>query len=241
MTRRSGKTAPKLLQDLLESDPTKSHVPIHDPAPIYEGGPGRSIAPKGVCKHDYTTKLGQSKLPPLDLRPDGSTVHKVAAVCKRCRLHLEVRVDYSQATDPCPNSTHPLHHFQPVPGLDTRSVKELAYGWKCSATGCQALLSISFKPLRFTEANRLMIMDEAKLKARYQYLMETDPAREGMRPATPMDALYRLRRYIKDALKPENQRRTFAAHNKRFQEAFGEQGQDCAELLDGLGFKYAVS
>lgn len=56
-----------------------------------------------------------------------------------------------------------------------------------------------------------------------------------------MDALARLRRYIKDSLNPQRDRRQFPANNKRFQEAFGMNGQDCSELLERLGFKYAVS
>lgn len=56
-----------------------------------------------------------------------------------------------------------------------------------------------------------------------------------------MDTLQRLRRYIKDSLNPQHTKRVFPSNNKRFQEAFGINGQDCAELLQRLGFKYAVS
>ena len=56
-----------------------------------------------------------------------------------------------------------------------------------------------------------------------------------------MEALTRLRRYNHDSLKPEHDKRQFPAYNKRFQEAFGINGQDCYELLTRLGFKYVVS
>ena len=50
----------------------------------------------------------------------------------------------------------------------------------------------------------------------------------------------RLRRYIIDCLNPEQTRREFKAHNKKFQEAFGVHGQDGHELLQKLGFQFIV-
>lgn len=80
-----------------------------------------------------------------------------------------------------------------------------------------------------------------RLQGRYEELLRADPEREGMRQATDMEALARLRRYVNDSLDPKHTKRQFPANNKRFQEAFGLQGQDCHELFELLGFKYAVS
>jgi ubiquitin carboxyl-terminal hydrolase 25 len=79
------------------------------------------------------------------------------------------------------------------------------------------------------------------LKSRYEALFQEDPNREGIRLATPIDPLHRLQKYVRDSLNIQHNRRQFPANNKRFQEAFGLEGQDCADLLRRLGFKYAVS
>ena len=79
-----------------------------------------------------------------------------------------------------------------------------------------------------------------QLKQRFDDVVEEDPEREGIKQATPTDALNRLRKYIKDGLKPEHERRKFPANNKRFMEAFGVHGQDCRGLLERLGFLYGV-
>ena len=71
--------------------------------------------------------------------------------------------------------------------------------------------------------------------------MQQDPTREGIRQATPVEALTRLRKYIRDALNTEHDKRVFPANNKRFMEAYGVHGQDCRELLERLGFEYNVS
>ena len=82
--------------------------------------------------------------------------------------------------------------------------------------------------------------DTSKLRARFDAVVQEDPEREGIRLATPVDALTRLRRYIKDALNPEHDKRVFPGNNKRFMEAYGLHGGDCRDLLQRLGFRYNV-
>jgi hypothetical protein len=53
--------------------------------------------------------------------------------------------------------------------------------------------------------------------------------------------LTRLRKYIRDALNTEHDKRVFPANNKRFMEAYGVHGQDCRDLLERLGFEFDVS
>jgi ubiquitin carboxyl-terminal hydrolase 25/28 len=71
-------------------------------------------------------------------------------------------------------------------------------------------------------------------------VVQDEPEREGIRLATPVDALTRLRRYIKDALNPDHDKRVFPSNNKRFMEAYGLHGRDCRDLLQRLGFRYNV-
>jgi ubiquitin carboxyl-terminal hydrolase 25/28 len=236
-----GKTAPKLLADFLQFDPQKNIggniLTIHPP-PV---GEGQAPTPhRDACKHEYTVKSTQSVAPPLDARPEPSSNYKLAVVCKKCRLHVDIRLNYQQATEPCPTSENQLHHFQRADGLDDTSHAHIRYGWQCSNATCQALLTTTFKLPRISAADRNLLTDTSKLRARFDAVVQDGPEREGIRLATPVDALTRLRRYIKDALKPEHDRREFPANNKRFMEAYGLHGQDCRDLLQRLGFRYNV-
>ncbi|KAI7287681.1 cysteine proteinase [Hortaea werneckii] len=242
-THRSGpgKTAPKLLQDFLAFDPLRTGqsgtvLANHNP-PV---GEGQQLAkPIGSCQHEYTTKHKQSVLPPLDLRPDGTTKFRLAAVCKKCRIHADVHLDYKGATDPCPNSSYPLHHFQRLTSVDEVGQSRIKYGWQCSAPQCQAILEVSYRQARIYDQEKDLLINTEYLKRRYEAVVQQDPSREGIRQATPMEALSRLRKYTRDALDPRHDRRSFPANNKRFMEAFGPYGQDCRPLLERLGFKYA--
>jgi len=238
-----GKTAPKIFQDFLVFDPLNSGpnasvLPDHTPP----AGEGPLLAPRiGSCKHEYTTKTNQSVPPPLDQRPDGATKYKLATVCKKCRIHADVKVDYTRASNSCPNAECPLHHFQRLKAADEIGVARLKYVWQCSEPQCQAVLEVVYRQARIPdkEAKDTLINTE-NLKRRYEAVVRSDPSREGIRQATPMDALSRLRKYTKDALNPAHDRPSFPANNKRFMEAFGVYGQDCKVLLERLGFKYAV-
>ena len=235
-----GKLAPKLHQDFLVFDPVKG-VPsvLADFTPPH--GEGAQLAPPiGSCKHEYVTKASQSVPPPLDLRQQDTEIYTLAAVCKKCRLHADVRIDYSRATNPCPTSDHPLHHFQRVSQYDRKKIDRIQYAWQCSEEECQASLFIIYRKSRLDDEEMHLLQDPELLKSRYDALLKDDPAREGIKLATPMDALSRLRRYIKDSLLPQHSKRQIPANNKRFQEAYGINGEDCGELLEWLGFKYAV-
>lgn len=238
-----GKTSPKLQNDFLLFDPihcSPSSNYLADFTPPV--GEGRQLAPDiGSCKHEYTTKRSQSVLPPLDLRPDGGDEYKLAMVCKKCRIHADVHIAFPSATNPCPNSDYELHHFRRVPSDDARAAERIVYGWECSAPECRARLRISFRLPRLQPAERDLLTNTELLKQRYEAVMKDDPTREGVRQATPMDALNRLRRYVKDSLAAEHSKRAFSANNKRFMEAYGISGRDCYMLLRKLGFTYVVS
>jgi ubiquitin carboxyl-terminal hydrolase 25/28 len=236
-----GKTTPKLLADFLQFDPQKntgSNILTTHPPPV---GEGQAPAPhRDACKHEYTFKSSQSVTPPLDTRPDASSQYKLAVVCKKCRLHVDIQVNYQQATSPCPTSENQLHHFQRADGLDDNGHAHIRYGWQCSSAACQAILTTTFKLPKISAPEKNLLTDTSKLKSRFEAVMADDPEREGIRQASPVDALTRLRKYIKDALNPEHDKRVFPGNNKRFMEAYGVQGRDCRELLQRLGFQYNV-
>lgn len=238
-----GKTAPKLALDFQLFDPLRTAPGrnyLTDFSPLVGDGPQLTPVEHG-CRHEYRTKYSQSVLPPLDLRPDGGTQYKVAVVCKKCRIHADIHIHFAAATNPCPNSLYALHHFQRLPGEDTSSHDRIRYAWLCSAPECGAHLRITFRMPRFSPQHKDLVTDTELLKRRYEAVVQDDPSREGVRQATPMESLSRLRKYIRDSLDPNHTKRTFPANNKRFMEAFGIYGRDCAELLKEFGFRHSVS
>lgn len=237
-----GKTAPKLLHDFLHFDPlnspSNSNYLLEFTPPVGEG-PQLYPAPK-ACKHEYTPKWPQSVAPPLDSRPRGGDQYKIAVICKRCRLHADVHIIYPLGANPCPNEDYPLHHFQRHPPGEHFGLDRIVCAWLCSAAECNAQLKITYRKPRLEPADRDLLTDTEKLRRRYEEVRQDDPDREGIKQATPVDALHRLRRYIKDGMNTEHAKREFPANNKRFMEAFGLNGRDCAALLTRLGFTYSV-
>lgn len=240
-TAGPGKTAPKLHKDFLAFDPkaAKPNVLI-DHAPPQGEGP-QPTPHFTSCKHEYATKSSQSIAPSLDLRSDGNARYKLAVVCQRCRIHADIKIDTSHCPNPCPNSQNPVHHFQPARKHTPPTSSRITYDWQCTVEECHARLSITYRLPRTRDEDKELLTNPNRLKRRYEELIDAEPEREGLRVATDMDALSRLRRYILDSLNPKHTKRQFPANNKRFQEAFGMQGKDCYELFESLGFKYAVS
>lgn len=152
----------------------------------------------------------------------------------------DIQIDHSNSESPCPASSHPLHHFQPVSSLELATADRIRYVWRCSVAECRATLFIHFRKPRLHDNELHALVDPESLKRRYDELVQDNPDREGIRTATPVEALSRLRRYVTDALNPAHTKRQFPSHNKRFQEAFGIDGRDCLKLLMRLGFKYDV-
>ena len=240
-TAGPGTTAPKLLNDFVAFDPLNANpnVLIEHP-PVQGEGPPLAPGP-GACRHEYTTNAYQSVPPPLDLRSDGSTRYKLALVCKRCRIHADIKINYSRSQSACPSSTGPLHHFQQAREHPAPTQKRITYDWQCSVPECQARLVITYRLPRLSKEQLSLLTTTEDLKRRYEELLELDPNREGVRQATAMESLSRMRRYVTDSLDPSHNKRQFPANNKRFQEAFGLEGQDCREIFEQLGFTYGVS
>lgn len=240
-----GKTAPLLYNNFLAFDPVCGRPNVlADFTPPHGEGP-QLAAPLQSCKHEYVTKTEQSVPPPLNLRPDGTTIYKLAAICKKCRMHAEIHIDHAKSTDPCgpgssSGSEHPLHHFQRVDTYDQKTFDRIQYAWQCSVRECLASLFIIYRKPRLDSDDIQLLTNPELLKRRYEEVVQDDPGRDGVKEATPMDALSRMRRYIKDSLVPRESKKQIPANNKRFQEAYGILGRDCEDLLNQLGFKLVV-
>ena len=179
-----GKTAPKLVNDFLRFDPTKADTSASFLTKVTPPvGEGPQLQPDfRSCQHEYTHKTNQIALPPLDSRAHPGGRHRLAVCCKKCRIHADLHVAYHDvATNPCPNSQDPLHHFIRREDVDTTSDQRIQYGWQCSAAKCQAQVTIAYRRPRITEEERKALTDTERLRRAYESMVKDNPAREGLK------------------------------------------------------------
>ena len=249
-----GKTAPRLLEDLLSYDPRTASTSknlLADPAPIWDETqvyvPRR---PKNSCRHQYTIKHLQSVLPLLDTRPEQDTKWRVASVCSTCRCHLTMTIDFGGSSwkiAPCPITNRPLHFFvllsrrepqDPWVSEDIRyGRREREYCFKCTARRCQATLRITVSPARLTAEQISLLTDSRLLVSRYEAAVASDSTRN-FEKANGALVLHRLRIYLRDGLDTKSGKSQFPKKNKSFMVSFGEE---CDEILRSLGFADAVN
>ncbi|KAI9703979.1 MAG: ubiquitin-specific protease ubp2 [Bogoriella megaspora] len=240
-----GKSAPRLLEDLLLYDPRYGHSGTNllaDPSPVYDPNAWKPHLPKNSCRHQYTVNLLQSVIPYLDSRPDEDTKWRVASICQNCRCHLTATIDFEATTNPCPNEQHPVHFFvltsrieSEVPWLSETVAskdRECQYTFQCTARGCSAVLKITLAPPRLSSEAVNRIAGPRQLRARYEAAVASDRSR-GFEEVNGALALNRLRTYLRDGLDTKSNRTQFPKKNKAFMTTFGE---DCDDILMSLGF-----
>ncbi|KAG4418500.1 hypothetical protein IFR04_008394 [Cadophora malorum] len=248
-----GKTAPRLILDLLNYDPKKNYNKnlLVDPAPKWRKGLWDAAHPQ-ACRHSLMRKE-QTRAPVSDdEQPDADTSYSVAAYCNKCRLHFMINVGYERQNDfqiPCRQSDKesPLHHFclqesiigkeyRERFGVDKRDHLIEAHRWGCSASNCPALLEVRISSPRLGKSLVDMIVDKQRLEARGRKEIAREPARyQGMEPVGPVSALWYLRSYLSDAkaAKDSASLKKIAKRNKKFVMAFGNE---CNDLFETLGF-----
>ena len=160
--------------------------------------------------------------------------YEVRAVCRKCRIHLELVIAYDPYSQrPCPNIDYPLHLF-----VYKGVLGPAEFAFDCSSPDCGARLRVHYTEPEISDADLELLIHSDNLKRRYELAVGRDATRHGFLLATPVQTLWKLRRYIRDSLKPDSAGKKIPKANKRFLESFGD---DCAELLTRLGFKYLVS
>lgn len=237
LTPCAGKTAPRLLQDLLSYDPRYEDRArrnlLTTPPPHYDPDAERSAAvPRKNCRHVLLYKEEQSFQ-----EPQPSPVAKVAAYCSRCRFHFDVRVDCRDNGDrnaPCGprNPEYPLHHFQ-----FQRQSGEGTYGFCCSAPRCPADLTIRIAPPRFTDHDVHTLTDRVLLRRRWEAAKALVGDRADGTMARPVDAPDYLNTYLQDSLNPQKGKTRIPLLNRKFLKTFG---RDCDSILKKVGFTSAV-
>ncbi len=253
VSRYQGKTAPRLLEDLLHYDPRfealhGSNILTDFPPPFDESVQRRPTVPKGSCRHVYMVKYPQSRIPPIDVQPDNASIYTVASFCQECRCHLVLTVEFrgnDTYRDYCPSQQYPLHHFlhdpSTLPSDADAGERCLQFGFRCSAEPCRARAFVQLRPPRIRPEHLRLLTEPKLLEARREAAVQVDRQRDTeFVTAKPIDALEVLYRYLQDSFersRPANKRR-IPPLNKRFMVTFGT---DCNDLLSGLGFKYMQS
>ncbi|PSN62552.1 ubiquitin C-terminal hydrolase-like protein [Corynespora cassiicola Philippines] len=253
MAPAAGKTAPRLLQDLLSYDLRyedragrnllTTAPPHHDPS-----APPAPAVPYRNCRHKLKSKPEQSQPPRPGEDPDHTTVYKIASFCDQCRYHFDLLVDFrdnGSKNTPCNPSymMQPLHHFlhQPEDGDDIHegfnsSSATRSYRFSCSMTKCPVELRIRISPPRITDHDITILTNPSNLRRRWEVSKELGGDRSDSTMARPVDAPDYLNTYLADSLNPSKGKSRIPFMNRKFLKTFG---RDCDELLKRVGFTEA--
>ncbi|KAF2814049.1 cysteine proteinase [Mytilinidion resinicola] len=251
MSSTPGKTAPKLLQDLLTYDPRYEDRAgrnlLTDPPPHHDPSqPPQRAVPLRNCRHVFMIKHDQSVLPVPGQAPDEKTVYKVASFCQNCLYHVDVTVDFQDhgvRKDPCPTRDCPLHHFIHRPdGAFDREILGMFNGprifrFQCSSNTCPVELRIRIHPPRLTDDYIHLMTDKIELRRRLESAKQIDPDRQDHKMARPVDGLDFLTSYLNDSLNPTKGKGRIPLLNRKFLVTFG---RNCDDMLRDLGFTSAM-
>lgn len=252
-----GRSAPSLLEDLLLYDPRQVvkngyHLLEHGAKGAEQAQYIGQLLTEGSCVHEFCWKKRQSRLPALDERPGPDTIWQAAAICRRCRVHLLLKIDYSYGwqDEPCPQYENPLHHLLRSKQRTEAWTRDLTNDgnyvdevqvFECSAPKCSAIVSIQLSTPIFTDEALHQLIDKDLISKRASAAFEQKRGQtDGMKwPVLPIDVLHDLRAYIRNAWKRDAQAQ-IDLHNKRFVVRFGPDGAACSDVLEMLGFRLKV-
>lgn len=209
--------------------------------------------PADSCLHEFCLKKRQSAPPALDERPNSTSVWQAAAICKKCRVHLLLEVDYTAAwqDEPCPTWHNPLHHLVNSSWRRDVALRELRkdvtynsdqlYVYECSARKCSAVVTVRLSPPNFSEEALHILLDKEQLRQRTVAAFESKKGQtEGMKSPTPLDVLVDLRAYFRNTWVRDGPT-AISLDNKRFVVRFGPGGEPCRAVLESIGFELKVS
>ncbi|EAW06856.1 ubiquitin-specific protease UBP2 [Aspergillus clavatus NRRL 1] len=251
---RSGKTAPRLAQDIYDYDPV--HPPgtgrnlLSEVPPVFaerQTGSLEFISPS-ACRHQYVTKPNQSFLPQAEQKKSTGNPSKVSAICTECRYHLQLVVSSSPGIGQSTQGfADHIHHLVYKSGRQRNGVSPAevtpkgqiveTFHYECSYLTCPVSVSVRIaSPVLAEEWVRLLI-DPEVLGRRADEAIAAQPERlEGIGRPLPITVLENLHTYIFNALHDSQRSKSISAVNKRFMTCFGVEGRPCKSLLEFLGF-----
>ncbi|KAF2630104.1 ubiquitin C-terminal hydrolase-like protein [Macroventuria anomochaeta] len=245
-----GKTAPRLLQDLLTYDPCREdragrNLLTSAPPEYTPSRNGIPAVPRGNCRHALVRKEEQSLLPVAG--DNHGPVYKVASYCPQCRWHIDVIVEFKDqdsSSQICGRqSDYPLHHFvydsdnkKEINGLGAQQAPR-TFSFHCTAPACPTSVRIDLRPPRFTEHDQELMMNKAQLRRRFERARELIGEREGETMSRSVDGPDFLDTFLRDSLNPAPGKTRVPLLNRKFAKTFW---RDCDSILTKLGFEYTL-
>lgn len=247
----TGKTPPRLINDLLDYDPRTQFRRnlLADPAPIFKKD--HFVLRKGEldCRHSLMKKEHRTTAPfSNDEQPNGQK-YVIAAYCTNCRFHFDITADFSIRPDfqnPCRLSDEgsPMHHLRLVESMYAEDKHDLdkynefteSHRWACSGPTCPLVLEMKITPPRLKPKMLSQITNADKVDARGRKVIAAEPERyAGYNPLTPLMVLGNLRSYLADAkaARDKSELKRIAKRNKRFGLGFAD---DCDSIFNYLDF-----
>ncbi|KAJ4990772.1 ubiquitin carboxyl-terminal hydrolase [Stagonosporopsis vannaccii] len=245
-----GKTAPRLLQDLLTYDPRREdragrNLLTSAPPEHNSSRNGIPAVPRGNCRHALVRKVEQSILP-MAGGEDSSLSYKSASYCPQCRWHIDVIVNFKEpgfSRQVCgrQNAEYPLHHFvydganhEENNGLGSQRTPK-SFNFCCTAGPCSISVRIDMKPPHFTEHDQDLLMNKAQLRRRFEQARSLIGEREGETMSRSVDGPDFLDTFLRDSLAPAPGKTRVPLLNRKFAKTFW---RDCDSILTKLGFQY---
>ncbi|KAL5114379.1 ubiquitin-specific protease ubp2 [Pleosporales sp. CAS-2024a] len=245
-----GKTAPRLLQDLLTYDPRFEERAgrniLTSAPPHFDPNRQRTPAvPARNCRHALLLKPEQSALPHDAQDPGAPTACRVASYCSQCRWHIDVVVasrGHAAKTRPCRRGDGEflLHHFLFQGEGDENGTSPLGfpsaprkYTFTCSAPQCPVTVHIHMRPPHLSDHDIETLTNSAKLRRRWEDAKQTAGDRADTTMARSVDGPDYLSTYLLDSLNPVKGKTRIPLLNKKFFKTFG---RDCDSILTRLGF-----
>jgi ubiquitin carboxyl-terminal hydrolase 25/28 len=251
----SGKTAPRLINDLLDYDPSRPKQNgrnlLTGDAPQYRG---KNLLRKGYqdCHHTLMKKVERTIAPVWkDEQPDGSTKYVLATYCSICLYHFDITVDFRRGNDgqaPCnlSDNENPLHHLRLVDSTNSEEYEQRhgsskyntlteAHRWVCSGATCPVVVSIKISPPRLAKELLSPVTNPKKVNARGRRVIQEEPDRfVGLMPIGPQQALTNLRTYLRDAkeVQDPDKLKKIAKRNKRLLLGFADECDSLFKYLD---------
>ncbi|KAF8461076.1 hypothetical protein BDZ91DRAFT_737822 [Kalaharituber pfeilii] len=207
-----GKTSPKILADLsalditgLSKGTTTDCSLVEFPQQYHEKKPSKDDFPLPRHRHEMFLKADQCRL--VTSVRDLNTRCNVAATCRKCRIHIDVSLEFPKEIlpiIPCgeDNSDFPLHHFQYQPGQS----KPLMPGdridrrvFTCSAPSCSARLTVFSSLPHLSSFDERLLSDRATINERLRKVKELYPDLISA-SRTAFDVMHTLNLYLSNAL-----------------------------------------
>lgn len=249
----AGKTAPKLLNDILLYDPQNQKAGFNSlvDIPRYEEGKWSidPIPPRNSCRHKWILDEDHTVLQSLNPETGRPTEYWVTAYCCICRGQLSVSLTLPSdpASKPCPSSESPLHHFispdhfsasiATVQGSAQLGEPGGVQEFICTLPPCSAKLLVVFRPSKLIPSWVKLLTDPHLIRARAERAIASDPERfEGHSIPTGVEVLSNLRQYLLNGMRSDESK-VINGLNKRWLLSLGEP---CMEVLAYLGFMKKV-